>query len=247
MCSAVEPIHRESTAKASHAPRGFQVLAAAVALSLVFTVPPRAARAASGPSDASAVALVGTVCATCHGADGRSIAETFPHLAGQTPEYLEKQLRDYVHGKRRNDAMSPFLPQLRKAHLSNLARHYSAMSPQGSGGASAAGATPAADATPVSPAPDPALRRAGERLFAEGRYADGVPACSACHGPAAAGADRMPALAGQYPSYIAAQLTAFRHGERSNDTGRVMRNIAAHLSDADVAAVAAYLGSLKAR
>lgn len=42
-------------------------------------------------------------CAYCHGIDGISSNERFPHLAGQTSDYLSKQLRDFRDGRRTND------------------------------------------------------------------------------------------------------------------------------------------------
>ncbi|HKO07247.1 MAG TPA: c-type cytochrome, partial [Alphaproteobacteria bacterium] len=35
------------------------------------------------------------VCSTCHGIGGRSIAPTFPELAGQKAAYLETQLHAF--------------------------------------------------------------------------------------------------------------------------------------------------------
>lgn len=42
-------------------------------------------------------------CAYCHGIDGISRSERFPNLAGQTEDYLRKQLRDFRDGLRTND------------------------------------------------------------------------------------------------------------------------------------------------
>ena len=44
-----------------------------------------------------------SVCAACHGEAGRSVAPTFPNLAGQQPEYLHKQLTDFAKGRRMNE------------------------------------------------------------------------------------------------------------------------------------------------
>ena len=67
-------------------------------------------------------------------------------------------------------------------------------------------------------------------------------ACQACHGSAGIGtAADIPNLAGQKPHYLEAQLNAFRAKERKHD---LMNAIAAQLSDADIANLAAFWNSL---
>jgi cytochrome c553 len=51
-----------------------------------------------------------------------------------------------------------------------------------------------------------------------------------------------PNLAGQKAEYTAAQMRAFRSGERKNP---IMAPLAANLSDADIEAVAAYYATLR--
>lgn len=67
--------------------------------------------------------------------------------------------------------------------------------------------------------------------------------CVACHG--AKGVSVVPIypnLAGQKEQYLVEQLKAFHDGTRVNP---IMQPMAAALSDADIANVAAYLSSLK--
>lgn len=67
--------------------------------------------------------------------------------------------------------------------------------------------------------------------------------CAACHG--ANGISPIPTypnLAGQHAAYTEAQLKAFRDGTRKNP---IMSPMAAALSDADIANLAAYYASLK--
>ena len=65
-----------------------------------------------------------------------------------------------------------------------------------------------------------------------------VTACQACHGENGISRNpRVPNLAGQQQAYLAAQLEAFRAGTRRND---LMQAVAAQLSDAEIAALAAY-------
>jgi cytochrome c553 len=49
---------------------------------------------------------------------------------------------------------------------------------------------------------------------------------------------------GQHADYVVTQLKAFYSGERANDNAKVMRMIAAKMSDADMAAVADYIQGL---
>lgn len=69
-------------------------------------------------------------------------------------------------------------------------------------------------------------------------------ACQACHGSTGIGtAADIPNLAGQKQAYLAAQLNAFRAGERKND---LMNAMAKQLSDGDIANLAAFWSSLSA-
>jgi len=68
------------------------------------------------------------------------------------------------------------------------------------------------------------------------------PMCMGCHGASAAGRGIFPRLAGQQPAYLANQLKAFREGTRKSGP---MQAIAANLTDQDIAALAAYLGTLQ--
>jgi cytochrome c553 len=68
-----------------------------------------------------------------------------------------------------------------------------------------------------------------------------VTACQACHGENGISRNpRVPNLAGQQQAYLAAQLQAFRAGTRRND---LMQAVAAQLSDAEIAGLAAYWSS----
>ncbi len=86
----------------------------------------------------------------------------------------------------------------------------------------------------------------GQTIYRGGVAARGVAACTACHGPTGAGIPaQFPRLAGQFAEYTAAQLKAFRSGERGNDPNRMMRSIAERLSDQDIAALADYIAGLR--
>jgi cytochrome c553 len=65
--------------------------------------------------------------------------------------------------------------------------------------------------------------------------------CMGCHGNALQGSGPTPKLAGQQPQYISKQLSDFKSGNRK--AGQ-MNAIAKSLSDEDIKALAAYIGSL---
>jgi cytochrome c553 len=167
-----------------------------------------------------------TVCAACHGETGRSVAPTFPNLAGQHPEYFQKQLADFAKGRRTNDMMAAALAQVPRGDYPVLAAYYSAQPP------------------PPAKSGDAALAAAGRKLFEEGDWPAGLPPCRSCHGGRGLGSERYPRLAGQNAEYTQQQLADFKAGARHNDTGRMMREIARRLTDAQMKALAQYLAGL---
>lgn len=69
------------------------------------------------------------LCAACHGPDGNTpIMPEYPRLAGQPDDYLEKALRDYKSGKRKNPLMAPMAQTLSKQDMKDLAAYYSSLS-----------------------------------------------------------------------------------------------------------------------
>ena len=95
-------------------------------------------------------------------------------------------------------------------------------------------------------AKDKDLVAIGESLYRGGNAATGIPACAGCHAPDGTGIPRQyPRLSGQQPEYTIAQLRAFRTGERANDPNRMMRMIAAKMSEREMQAVAEYISGLR--
>lgn len=67
-----------------------------------------------------------TVCAACHGADGKAILPMYPHLAGQYSNYIEHALREYRSGVRKNPIMGAQASTLTDTEIRQLAAYYSA-------------------------------------------------------------------------------------------------------------------------
>ena len=206
----------------------------AMALLLAATFNVNAADQAPAKADpAKAKPIAESVCVGCHGADGNSPAAPNPHLAGQHAAYLLKQLTNFksVDGKpaaRDNAIMAGMVAGLSDEDMKNLAAYFSQQKLK-----------PAV-------AKDEKLIAEGQKLWRMGDFSKGIPACAGCHGPAGAGLPALyPALAGQHPEYTEAQLKTFRSGERSNDPEKMMRTIAAKLSDVEIKAVAEYAAGLR--
>lgn len=172
------------------------------------------------------------VCAACHGADGTSLTPANPHLAGQIPEYLQKQLANFKGAQKealRDSAiMKPMAAPLSAEDMRNVAAYY--------------GSQKARPGTAKSKE----TLELGRRLYRAGDSARGVPACASCHGPTGAGVPtQYPRLAGQFAEYAEAQLKAFRGGTRSNDLNKVMRAIAGKLNDQEIHALSDYIAGLR--
>jgi cytochrome c553 len=167
------------------------------------------------------------VCAACHGVDGNSLVPVNPSLAGQHPEYLYKQLREYKSGARKNPIMAGMAAGLSDEDMRNLAAYFAAQKPR------------------PGVARDAALVTAGQKLYRGGNADTGVAACAGCHSPNGAGIPvQFPRLKGQHQDYTLAQLKAFRAGERENDGASMMRSIAGRMSDREMQAVAEYIAGL---
>jgi cytochrome c553 len=202
-------------------------MVAALAATSAFANAPAATPASKGDPKA-AETIVNQVCAGCHGVDGNSAAATNPSLAGLNPEYINKQLNDFKSGARKNAIMSGMVASLSQQDMLNLAAYFSAQQPK------------------PGTAKDQQLALIGQKIYRGGVLGAGVPACASCHGPQGKGIPiQFPRLAGQHSEYVYTQLNAFRLGERSNDGAKMMRTIAAKMTDADMRAVASYIQGLR--
>ncbi len=87
-----------------------------------------AAVVAAGNSAAAGDAKAGksksAACAACHGPDGNSINPLWPKLAGQHAAYLEKQLKDFKSGARKNPLMSPMAANLSDQDILDIAAFF---------------------------------------------------------------------------------------------------------------------------
>ena len=192
-----------------------------------------AAKAAPKGDASRGQAIATTVCAACHGADGNSQLAVNPKLAGQHPEYLFKQMKNFkaADGKpaERNSAvMNGMIAAFDDGQMRDLAAYFSAQTQTG----------------------DVAKNREtielGQKLYRSGDLSKGLPACAACHGPAGAGLPaQYPRIGGQFAEYTEVQLKSFRDGVRANDPNKMMRMVALKMTDAEIKAVADYVAGLR--
>jgi cytochrome c553 len=68
--------------------------------------------------------------------------------------------------------------------------------------------------------------------------------CAICHGPTLGGLAEVPAIAGHSPLYLFRQLYYFKDGSRHGVMGALMKGVVAQLTQDDMLAAAAYVGSL---
>jgi cytochrome c553 len=172
------------------------------------------------------VASVEHVCSSCHGMDGKSVSPTFPRLAGQQKAYLEAQLKAFRDHSRADPHAHTYMwgmaARLSDPTIEGLAAYYSSRAP--------ATGTPG-DTQDVS---------AGKIIYEQGVDARSIPACAACHGDQAQGADVIPRLAGQHQPYLEGQLAAFATNARANET---MHENAKNLTPDEIRHLAAFLAA----
>ena len=71
--------------------------------------------------------------------------------------------------------------------------------------------------------------------------------CAICHGDALTGLGEVPRLAGLQPVYLARQLIQMQNGTSAGTNAALMKKVVAKLTEDDIIAISAYLGSLPPR
>ena len=192
--------------------------------------------------DGVAGAQKAAVCLACHGANGVSVAPTFPRLAGQRADYLYHRLVSFKRAGPKDpyysiSPMTAMAANLSDDDMRNVAAYFSAQPVQ------------------LTDIPSPVASSAkGAALFYAGDPSKGVPPCQGCHGAEAGGvtgrANRYatyPSLRGQYGPYVIARLTNYRAG-LPHDTSNafIMAGVAQTLDDDSIQALAAWISSVPA-
>lgn len=162
---------------------------------------------------------VAAFCENCHGDGGNSIKPDVPNLAGQSPYYLLRQLREFSTTQRKsNEFKKRLVNVMTPAEKISMVVFY------------------AGQEVTFKPSSNPALAKRGGELYAKG--------CAECHENDGRGTSDYSRIAGQQTGYLTTSLKGYRDG-----TGpRMDREMAAKvkpMTDADIAALVAFVSSMK--
>jgi cytochrome c553 len=159
---------------------------------------PRAAASASAADPGAAYKeRFASLCAACHGANGRSDMAGTPALAGQHGFYAITQLFLFREGRRSNEAMTAVAKTLTDDDLRGFAAVIDAL--------------PAVAPPAPAVAPDPARMSKGGDLARQHK-------CAFCHGDDLSGGQQVPRIGGQREEYLRESLRGFKSGQRPGYT-----------------------------
>lgn len=171
------------------------------------------------------------MCIGCHGLPGyqASFPEIYkvPKISGQSAKYIVAALNAYKQGERKHPSMRAQAESLSDQDMADLGAYYES---HGAGG-------PALAATP-SQQPNAKVAELLKKA-----------ACVSCHGDNFAKpiSPEFPKIAGQHADYTFVALKAYKT-EKNPNVGRsngVMAGIVKPFTNAELKAIAAYLGSLE--
>jgi cytochrome c553 len=164
-----------------------------------------------------------TLCAACHGANGRMETPMAPVLAGQPSLYAITQLFLFREGRRSNEPMTAVAKTLTDDDL----RGFSDL----------IGTLPPVPAPPLAQPPDP-VRMARGQVLAEQHK------CVFCHGAGLAGGEQVPRIAGQREDYLQASLRGFHAGSRPGYT-QAMGAAVSQIPEEDLDTLAYYVARFR--
>jgi cytochrome c553 len=172
-------------------------------------------------ADNAAIKEKAAVCSGCHGENGISQTENIPSLAGQPDQFIQWQLVFFRAGSRKNDQMQPIAEEITNEDVRNLGAYFAQLTPPKAGEDE-----------------DPDLSKKGAQV-AVGRR------CASCHTDSFAGTKAVARLAGQREEYLVKALHDYKSSQRVGGGGAAMADVAYHMSDEEITAVAHYLAYFK--
>jgi cytochrome c553 len=187
---------------------------------------------AQAPAGAKTIEAKTAMCMGCHNIKGyqASFPEVYkvPMIAGQSAKYIAAALHAYQKGDRKHPTMRAIATSLSEQDINDIAAHYEAMGKE---------ASAAALADQPSKQPDPQVAALLQKA-----------ACVSCHGSNFSKPidPTYPKIAGQHRDYLFVALKAYKT-ENNPAVGRsngVMGAIAKQFSNAELKALAGYVGSL---
>ena len=199
---------------------------AALALTVAAALPVQAQVTGDAAAGAGKVAM----CIGCHGIVGykSSFPEVYrvPRISGQNAKYIEVVLDSYKKGDRKHPSMRGIATSMTEQDIADVAAYYTALGE-------------------IKGAPElPAPRAASADVTALLQKG----ACVSCHGDNFSKPidPSYPKIAGQYPDFLFAALKAYKDDTHAT-WGRgnpVMAGMAKQFSNAELKAIAYYIGSL---
>jgi cytochrome c553 len=158
-------------------------------------------------------------CSNCHGDGGNSIKPDVPNLAGQSPYYLLRQLREFSTTERKSNEFKKRLVNVMTADEKiGMVIFY------------------AGQEVTFKPAADAALAKKGGELYTK--------ACAECHESDGRGTSEYSRVAGQQTGYLTTSLKGYRDGTGPRMDREMVGKIKP-MKDTDIAALVAYLASMK--
>ena len=172
-------------------------------------------------ADAGAAAYAqrfASLCAACHGANGRSDIPGTPSLAGQHGFYAITQLFLFREGRRSNEAMTAVAKTMKDNDLRGFAAVIDTL--------------PAVPPAPAATPPDPARMHKARELARQHK-------CVFCHGDDLSGGQQVPRIGGQREEYLRESLRGFKSGQRPGYT-QAMTEAVSQVSVEDLDLLAYY-------
>lgn len=204
------------------------LLSSLLCLSLAFLAATSHAQAVVGDAKAGEKKIA--TCIGCHGIKGYQASfpevHRVPMISGQSAPYIVSALNAYKKGERRHPTMRGISDNLTEQDMADLAAYYEAHGKDDG-------------VLPAQPARQPTAAVAA--LLQKG-------ACASCHGENFSKplSPTYPKIAGQHADYLSVALRSYKL-EGNNNAGRangIMGGIAKQFSNAELKAMANYIGSL---
>ncbi|WP_165442104.1 c-type cytochrome [Variovorax paradoxus] len=168
-----------------------------MAMTLLASAAPSASAQGTQAAQGSYAQRYAAVCASCHGANGRSDMAGTPVLAGQHSFYAITQLFLFREGRRDNPAMTAVAKTMKDEDLRGFSEFIATL--------------PAVPAPSAAAPPDAARMARGQALAQTHR-------CVICHGADLSGGQQVPRIAQQREDYLQMTLHGFRTGKRPGYT-----------------------------
>jgi cytochrome c553 len=183
-------------------------------------------------ADAKAGAQKVAMCIGCHGIPGYQATfpeiHKVPKISGQGAKYIASALEAYKKGERKHPTMRGIADSMTEQDVADVAAYYQEHKDT-------------AQAAAPKPMREPSAQVAG--LLQKG-------ACVSCHGDNFAKPidPSYPKIAGQHADYLFVALKSYKADAKNHVLGRsngVMAGVAKQFTNAELKAMANYLGSLE--